>query len=261
MPRPYGTLYGGVTDGNGSENRIEVLRTLRRPLASPRGQPRSLLRHVRAGDAFRRSAGEEVVSIGALGPRHATARGCGVRLSDWRELEGVEGYLSQCRVRAVSLLRKYFKMSVELGRLPSLLGREFFRAQVTSYTTHTFEDAVIFVHDMERALESLDPLSQLVISRVVFQEYSYREAARLLRISDRTFVRAMARAIDRLSEIMLERELMEQVHAPMSLAEVSRLKRAEHSPKKVRVSLNFLLSLRNPTFCQARRISKSRVSG
>ncbi len=183
-----------------------------------------------------------------------------MRLKEWRELERIEGGLGQYRVRAISLLRKYFKMSVELGRLPSLLGREFFRAQVTNYTTHTFEDAVIFVHDMERAIEALDSLSQMAITRVIFQEYSYVEAAQLMRIPERTFVRAMAGAIDSLSEIMLERGLMEETHEPMSSTEVRRLQRVETPPKKQPVSVNFLLSLRNPTFCQARKFAKIRLT-
>ena len=41
------------------------------------------------------------------------------------------------------------RLSVEVGRLPSVLGREFFRARVSSYHVSTFEDTVIFVHDME----------------------------------------------------------------------------------------------------------------
>src|SRR5438876_933901 len=53
------------------------------------------------------------------------------------------------RDRTTAMLRRYFRLSVELGRLPSLLGREFFRARVTSYRMHSFEDAVIFVHDVE----------------------------------------------------------------------------------------------------------------
>src|SRR3954465_4174327 len=100
-------------------------------------------------------------------------------------------------------------MSVELGHLPSLLGKEFFRTQVTSYTTHTFEDAVIFVHDMERALESIAPGSQLLIARVFFQEYSHEEAAQMLGIPIRSFGRSLADALDSLSELMLARGLME----------------------------------------------------
>jgi hypothetical protein len=58
------------------------------------------------------------------------------------------------RGRAVAMLRRYMRYSIETGRLPSLLGREFFRAKVTSYTVSTFEDRVIFVHDMEKCLRS-----------------------------------------------------------------------------------------------------------
>ena len=63
------------------------------------------------------------------------------------------------RARVVTMLRRYLQYSIETGRLPSLLGREFFRAKVTSYTVVTFEDRVIFVHDMEKCLEKLDEFS------------------------------------------------------------------------------------------------------
>jgi hypothetical protein len=41
------------------------------------------------------------------------------------------------RDRTVGLLRRYMRLSVEVGRLPSLLGREFFRTRVTSYRVST----------------------------------------------------------------------------------------------------------------------------
>jgi hypothetical protein len=58
-------------------------------------------------------------------------------------------------------------MSVEVGRLPSILGSEFFRTQVTSYSVSSFEDAVIFVHDVERCIEKLDQMSHALIARVI----------------------------------------------------------------------------------------------
>jgi len=58
------------------------------------------------------------------------------------------------RRRTVALLRRYARASVEVGRLPSLLGREFFRSRVTSYTMRNFEDVVIFVADMEQAIQA-----------------------------------------------------------------------------------------------------------
>src|SRR5207245_2027953 len=60
------------------------------------------------------------------------------------------------RERTIPLLKRYLRISIEVGRLPSLLGRELFRSKVTSYRMSSFEDAVIFVHDVERALAQLD---------------------------------------------------------------------------------------------------------
>jgi hypothetical protein len=47
------------------------------------------------------------------------------------------------RERTVGMLRRYLRISIEVGRLPSLLGREFFRIRVTSYRVSTFEDAFL----------------------------------------------------------------------------------------------------------------------
>jgi hypothetical protein len=69
------------------------------------------------------------------------------------------------RARTVTMLRRYMRYSIETGRLPLLLGREFFRTQVTSYTVVTFEDRVIFVHDMETCLNKLDEFSRQIIAR------------------------------------------------------------------------------------------------
>jgi len=176
-----------------------------------------------------------------------------MRLSEWLELEDIRGDLSQYRPRVAALLRKYFKMSVELGRLPSLIGREFFRAQVTNYTTHTFEDAVIFVHDMERALEVLDPESQVVIARVIFQEYSYDEAADLLRLSRRTLARCVAASLDSLACILLDRGLMERTRDPRSSSVVLQEQpSAYHQP----VSVRFLMTVRYPKLCQAPKFAE-----
>jgi len=37
------------------------------------------------------------------------------------------------RERTIAILAQYFRFSIEVGRLPSILGREFFRAKVSSY--------------------------------------------------------------------------------------------------------------------------------
>ena len=113
------------------------------------------------------------------------------------------------RNHTVVLLRKYFRMSLEIGRMPSLLGGELFRAKVTAYQVHTFEDTVIFVHDVEQCLEKLDYLSRLLITRIYFQEFSHDEVASELRITRRQVIRRMFHALDKTSEILLERELLD----------------------------------------------------
>jgi predicted DNA-binding protein (UPF0251 family) len=107
------------------------------------------------------------------------------------------------RERTIALLRRFLQLSLDTGRLPSLLGRQFFRAKVSSYRLVTFEDAVIFVHDIERCLEQLDDFSRAVIARVVLQEYTQEEAARLLHRNRKTIRRKLQEALDHLSEIFI----------------------------------------------------------
>lgn len=115
------------------------------------------------------------------------------------------------RGRTVAMLRRYMRYSLETGRLPSLLGREFFRAKVTSYTVVTFEDRVIFVHDMEKCLEKLDEFSRQLIARHVLQEHDRWATARLLHCNEKTVRRLTPMAIDQLSEILLDLGLMERI--------------------------------------------------
>ena len=107
------------------------------------------------------------------------------------------------RDRTIALLRRYLQFSVQVGRLPSLLGREFFRARVSCYRMTTFEDAVIFVHDVERSIEKLDEFSRQLIARIVLQEYTEWEAAQLLHCSVRTVQRLLPEALDELSSVFL----------------------------------------------------------
>jgi len=115
------------------------------------------------------------------------------------------------RTRTVALLRRYARASVEIGRLPSLLGREFFRARVTSYSMKNFEDTVIFVTDMEHTIEELNGLEKKLIAMNVLEEYSIPEMARLLASSTRTIERLLQASIDQLSFILLERGLLERL--------------------------------------------------
>jgi hypothetical protein len=104
----------------------------------------------------------------------------------------------------VAMLRRYHRFSLETGRLPSLLGCEFFRTKVTSYNVATLEDRVIFVHDMEMCVGRLGEYSRQTLARFVLQEHDVWETAIRLRCSEKTIRRNIPVAIDQLSEILIE---------------------------------------------------------
>src|SRR5512143_3467443 len=110
-------------------------------------------------------------------------------LEDGWAYDGGDPDLWLYRDRTVALLKRYARLSVEVGRLPSILGREFFRGHVTGYQVGTFEDVVIFVHDVERCLATLDDFSQKLIGKCVLMDYSHPEVARMLHLGLRTVER------------------------------------------------------------------------
>jgi len=187
-----------------------------------------------------------------------------VRVSDWTQVSEVEGEWQVYRGRTIGLLRKYLRMSVESGRLPSLLGREFFRTAVTSYGTQTFEDAVIFVLDMERILQSLTPEAQALIVRVIFQEYTYDETAALLGLGRRSMVRRIANALDSASEALVKRGMLDRAHDALSATTVKMLSRIEEQrPKGSVLGVSTLLNAqtaRPPKFCQVSKFAKIAVT-
>lgn len=119
------------------------------------------------------------------------------------------------RDRTVAILKRYSRLSIEAGRLPSLLGREFFRGHVSHYRVTTFEDVVIFVRDVEDCLEKLDSFSRQLIEKCVLLDYSQDEAARLLGCWRRTVGRRYPEALDRLSELFLAGGLLKRVGKPI----------------------------------------------
>jgi hypothetical protein len=112
------------------------------------------------------------------------------------------------RDRTVALLRRYLRLSLQVGRLPSLLGQEVVRTHVTGYQAATFEDAVIFVHDIERCLEHLSPFDKTLIALIVLEEYRQPEAAQILACGPRTVARNYPEALDRVSEMFLQRGIL-----------------------------------------------------
>lgn len=112
-----------------------------------------------------------------------------------------------------TMLRRYTQMSMESGRVPSMLGRSVLGGRASSYKIHGFDDAVIFRLDLEKCLRKLEKEELEVVRRVAMQEYTQAEAAALMGICLRTCVQRYGRAMDKLTGILLEARLLEPMRA------------------------------------------------
>lgn len=112
------------------------------------------------------------------------------------------------RKHTESMLRWYLYASMQVGRAPSILGDPIARGWVSSRPVRTFEDAVIFVLDVERCLDKLSALDRALLSRIVLQEFTQAETAALLGMSPRTVTYKYPQAIDRLTEKLLDAGLL-----------------------------------------------------
>ncbi len=97
---------------------------------------------------------------------------------------------------------------MQVGRAPSILGDPVARGWASSRPIRTFEDAVIFVLDIENCLSKLGSLDRELLSRVVLQEYTQAEAATMLGMSERTVSYQFPLALDRLTEKLLGASLL-----------------------------------------------------
>ncbi len=131
--------------------------------------------------------------------------------TDWEERWDSDPDIWLYRKKTWALLRRYMRWSLEAGRLPSLLGRELFRAKITAYTATTFESRVIFLHDVEKCLDQLQDFDRQLIARVVLQEHDHPDAARLLHCDRRTIERRLPDLIDELSEAFLKADLLDRL--------------------------------------------------
>jgi len=111
-----------------------------------------------------------------------------------------------------SLLRRYLYASTQVGRAPSILGDPVGRGWASSRPIRTFEDAVIFVLDIENCLSQISILDRELLSRVVLQDYTQEETALMLGIGIRTVGYRFPLALDRLTEKLLAADLLVLPH-------------------------------------------------
>ena len=112
------------------------------------------------------------------------------------------------RKHTESMLRRYLYASMQVGRAPNILGDPIARGWCSSRPVRTFEDAVIFVLDVEKCLDQLGSLDRMMLSRIVLQEYTQAEAASLIGMGIRTISYKFPQALDRLTEKLLESGLL-----------------------------------------------------
>ena len=116
------------------------------------------------------------------------------------------------RKHTESLLRRYLYASTQVGRAPSILGDSVGRGWASSRPVRTFEDAVIFVLDIENCLSQLSILDRELLGRVVLQDYTQEEAALMLGIGIRTVGYRFPLALDRLTDKLLAADLLVLPH-------------------------------------------------
>ncbi len=106
------------------------------------------------------------------------------------------------------MLRRYLYASMQVGRAPSILQDPIGRGWVSSRPVRTFEDAVIFVLDVEGCLKKLGALEQQLLCKIVLQEYTQAEAGALLGMSARAVSYKFHDALDNLTEQLLKAGLL-----------------------------------------------------
>ena len=116
------------------------------------------------------------------------------------------------RKHTESLLRRFLYASMQVGRAPNILGDPIARGWCSSRPIRTFEDAVIFVLDVEKCLNQLGSLDRIMLSRIVLQEYTQAETASMLGMGIRTISYKFPQALDRLTEKLLETGLLVLPH-------------------------------------------------
>jgi hypothetical protein len=124
----------------------------------------------------------------------------------------VAGDIAFYRKYTEAILRRYLRMAMEAGKVPSLLGQEMFRGKVTSYRVGNFDDAVIFVSDVEHCLDRLNSQHQDLITRIALQEFTVLETAQFLGLHPSSIIRHYGSALDRLTRIFLDVGILEPLN-------------------------------------------------
>ncbi len=112
------------------------------------------------------------------------------------------------RKHTESILRRYLYASSVVGRTPELLRDSVGRGWASSRPIRSFEDAVIFVLDVESCINKLNALDRGLLMRIVLQDYTQAETAEMLGLSLRNVTCKFPVAMDRLTRYLLDAGLL-----------------------------------------------------
>lgn len=113
------------------------------------------------------------------------------------------------RKRTESLLQRYLRASMAVGRVPAFAQEVSQRGRATNRRMKNFEDVVIFTIDVEKCLKRLDAEALQLVVKIALQEYAYLEVATQLGQDVRTIVRSYGKALDRLTVELLHKKLLD----------------------------------------------------
>lgn len=136
------------------------------------------------------------------------------------------------RGQTLAIVRHFFEISSQLGRLPSILGRDFLCARVTSQVIPSFEDQAVFVHDIRRALAELQQSDLQIVTLIGIYDLTHDEAAAMLHCSSGWVSQCFAEAIDTLTQVFLDRKLLSRDQPDRRQAQLKATARPQLPRKK-----------------------------
>ena len=107
-----------------------------------------------------------------------------------------------------ALLRRYFRMSMSLGSLPSALDHPSHEPPKAFHKISSFEEAVNFVMDVELALGNLRERQLELLAAALMLDCTQMETGRMVGISERHVSRLYPKALDLATRALLRRGLM-----------------------------------------------------
>jgi hypothetical protein len=132
------------------------------------------------------------------------------RAREMVEYDGARSDVLFFRAQTLAIIRHFFEIASQIGRLPSILGREFFRAKVSHHAIPSFEKQAVFVHDVERALAGLNEQDGEMVALVGLFHYTLDDVAAMLGRSRSFVAQHFAGAIDQLAEVFLNTGLLRE---------------------------------------------------